>query len=256
MTMGALHEGHLSLVREAHRHAGHVVVTIFVNPTQFAPGEDYERYPRTLDADVERLATVGADVVYAPGPEAVYPTPPQVRIDPGPIATVLEGRIRPAHFAGVCLVITKMFHLIGPDVAVFGQKDAQQLAVVRRLVRDLDFGIEIVGAPIAREPDGLARSSRNAYLSAAGRGHALALSRSLRAGTTAAQAGAGPQDVIAAARKVLDAENDVTVDYVALADPETFEPVTTRTGQPALLLVAARVGATRLIDNTSVAIGS
>lgn len=261
MTMGALHEGHLSLVREARRHADHVVVTIFVNPAQFAPGEDYERYPRDLEADVAALSTVGADIVYAPSPAEVYPVQPQVSLDPGPISRVLEGATRPIHFAGVALVVTKMLNLVRPDVAVFGQKDAQQLAVIRRLVADLDMGVEIVGAPISREADGLARSSRNAYLLGEDRIHALALSRALRAGAAAALDGAGVSDVTAAARAVLEAEEGVEVDYVALVDPATFEPVThipsagdavDRSAEPALLLVAATVGSTRLIDNMPV----
>lgn len=254
MTMGALHEGHLGLVREARRHADHVVVTIFVNPAQFGPGEDYERYPRDLDADVAALRTVGADVVYAPRPAAVYPVPPQVSLDPGPIAGVLEGATRPTHFAGVALVVTKMLNLIRPDVAVFGQKDAQQLAVVRRLVADLDMGVRIIGAPISRESDGLARSSRNVYLLGEERGHALALSRALRAGAVAAYEGAGTRGVVEVARSVLEAEQGVDVDYVALVDPATFEPLTRR-AEPALLLVAAKVGPTRLIDNAEVSWG-
>lgn len=254
MTMGALHEGHLSLVREAKRHADHVVVTVFVNPAQFAPGEDYRRYPRDLEADVAALRRVGADVVYAPRPAVVYPAPPQVRLDPGPVAGVLEGAARPTHFAGVALVVTKMFNLIRPDVAVFGQKDAQQLAVVRRLVADLDMGVRIIGAPISREPDGLARSSRNTYLLGEERTRARALSRALRAGAVAAYEGAGTRGVVGAARAVLEAEEGVQVDYVALVDPATFEPLTRR-AEPALLLVAAKVGPTRLIDNAAVTWG-
>lgn len=261
MTMGALHEGHLSLVREARRRTDHVVVTIFVNPAQFAPGEDYERYPRDLEADLAALSTVGADIVYAPSPAEVYPAPTQVSLDPGPISRVLEGATRPTHFAGVALVVTKMLNLIRPEVAVFGQKDAQQLAIIRRLAADLDLGVEIVGAPISREGDGLARSSRNAYLLGEDRVHALALSRALRAGAAAAGEGAGPREAVAAARAVLEAEERVEVDYVELVDPATFEPVTRTpltgralagSAEPALLLVAATVGPTRLIDNMPV----
>lgn len=251
MTMGALHEGHLSLVREARRYADHVVVTIFVNPAQFAPGEDYERYPRTLEADLAALAGEGVEVVYAPEPSVVYPGRPQVRLDPGPMATVLEGACRPSHFAGVALVVTKMLNLIRPDVAVFGQKDAQQLAILRRLAADLDMGVQIIGAPISREPDGLARSSRNAYLSVEGREHARALSRSLQAGTVAARQGAAAQGVAEAARAVLESEDGVETDYVALVDPATFQALDSPRG-PGLLLVAARVGDVRLIDNTEV----
>ncbi len=256
MTMGALHEGHLSLVREARRHTDHVVVTIFVNPAQFAEGEDYERYPRNLEADLAALSTVGADLVYAPSPAEVYPVQPQVSLDPGPISRVLEGATRPTHFAGVALVVTKMLNLIRPEVAVFGQKDAQQLAIIRRLVADLDMGVEIIGAPISRQADGLARSSRNAYLLGDDRIHARALSKALRAGVAAAEEGAAPRDVAAAARAVLEAEERVDVDYVAVVDPATFDPLT-RTPPPggaesALLLVAAKVGPTRLIDNMAV----
>ena len=250
MTMGALHEGHLDLVREARRRAEVVVVTIFVNPLQFGAGEDLDAYPRDLDADLGRLREVGADVVFAPEPATVYPGgDPQVRIDPGPAADVLEGATRPGHFAGVLTVVAKLIHLVAPDVAVFGQKDAQQLALVKAMVRDLDVAAEIVAVPTRREEGGLAMSSRNAYLSPAERQQALALSAALHAGRDAA--GDGPDAVLDAAREVLAAEPGVRLDYLALVDPETFSPVSTATG-PALLLVAGWVGATRLIDNMSV----
>ena len=179
MTMGALHRGHLELVRQAHELADHVVVTIFVNPTQFAPGEDYDAYPRTLDADMEALSTVGADVVWAPSNDDAYPVPATTRIDAGPVAHILEGATRPTHFAGVALVVTKALNLIRPEVALFGQKDAQQLAVIRTFVRDLDIPVRIQGVEIVRDSDGVALSSRNQYLSDAQREHARALSRAI-----------------------------------------------------------------------------
>ena len=254
MTMGALHEGHLDLVREARRRADHVVVTIFVNPLQFAPGEDLDAYPRDLEADLDKLAAVGADVVFAPDPQTMYPDgDPSVRVEPGPVATRLEGLTRPTHFAGVLTVVLKLLHLTRPDVALFGQEDAQQLALVRAMVRDLDLDVEVVGVPIRREPDGLAMSSRNAYLAPDQRRSALSLSAALRAGTAAAAA--GPEAVLAATRAVLAAQPGVEVDYAELVDPETMEPVPAGRGGRALLAVAARVGSTRLIDNAILDLG-
>ncbi|MEE6281974.1 pantoate--beta-alanine ligase [Georgenia sp. MJ170] len=251
MTMGALHEGHLDLVREARRRGDVVVVTIFVNPLQFAAGEDLDAYPRDLQADLARLSEVGADIVFAPEPATVYPDgEPQVRVDPGPVGSVLEGATRPGHFGGVLTVVAKLLHLVAPDIAVFGQKDAQQLALVRAMVRDLDIAVEIVGVPTHRETDGLALSSRNAYLSPAEREQALALSAALRAGRDAASD--GPDGVLAAARAVLDTAPGARVDYLTLVDPMTFSPgVATGNGEM-LLVVAAQVGATRLIDNMPV----
>lgn len=240
MITGELHEGHLSLVREAKRHADHVVVALLADP-------------RDMDADLAALSGVGADVVYAPGP-ADHPAEPRTRLDPGPIAGVLEGAARPAHFSEVATVVARMLNVVRPDVAVLGQKDAQELAVVRRLVADLDMGVRIIAAPIFREPDGLARSSRNIHLLGDERVHARALSRALRAGAVAAYEGAGARGVVAAARTVLEAEEGVEVDYVALVDPATFEPLTRR-AEPALLVVAATVGPTRLIDNAAVSWG-
>lgn len=261
MTMGALHEGHLSLVERARGLADHVVVTIFVNPTQFAPGEDYDAYPRTLEADMAALATVGADLVWAPEPEEVYPTPPRLTIDPGPVAHVLEGVTRPTHFAGVALIVTKVLGLTRPDVALFGEKDAQQLAVLRTVVRELDVPVRIVGAPIVRAEDGVALSSRNQYLSEDERVRARSLRRALLAGTEAAPA-LDARGVVAAARAVLDAEDGVEVDYVALVDEDSFDllalstgtepgvrPLAEPSGPRVRLLLAARVGTTRLIDN-------
>ena len=257
MTMGALHEGHLTLVRRARTLADHIVVSIFVNPTQFAPGEDFDAYPRTLDADVEKLAAEGVEVVYAPEPQDVYPVPPRITVDPGPIARVLEGATRPTHLAGVALVVTKVINLTRPQVAVFGQKDAPQLTMVRTLVRDLDLPVSIASVPISRDTDGVARSSRNRYLSEEERHHARALSRALQVGARSASLGGTPAAVLADTRAVLAAEDGVEIDYVALTDPDTFDCVEgdVRAGTPAFLLVAARVGTTRLIDNTLVTLG-
>lgn len=254
MTMGALHEGHLELVRRARAEAGangQVVVTIFVNPLQFGQGEDLDRYPRDLEGDVAKLAGVGADVVFAPTPDVVYPDgDPVVRVSAGYVGEVLEGEHRPGHLDGVLTVVLKLMHLVRPDVALFGEKDAQQLLAVRRMVRDLEVPVEVVGVPTVREADGLALSSRNAYLSDDERERALALSRALRAGADAAAQGA--TGVINAAREVLDGADDVVVDYLALVDPVTVQAVPDDFSGPALLLVAARVGTTRLIDNQAV----
>ena len=287
MTMGALHEGHFDLVREAARRvgqAGTVVVTIFVNPLQFAPSEDLDSYPRDLEGDLAGLTQtltgvdgalgVGRLVVFAPTPEVIYPAgQPSVRIDPGPIATVLEGRTRPTHFAGVCQVVLTLMHLTSPRWALFGRKDAQQLAIIESMVRDLAVPLEIVPVDIRRESDGLAMSSRNAYLGPEQRKQALALSRALRAGrdvaVEAAASGARPDpaSIRRAALASLEASDGIEVDYVALVDPTGFEDLTDAglglprraaaregvgEGLPAvgLLAVAARVGTTRLIDNT------
>lgn len=257
MTMGALHEGHLTLVRRAHELADHVVVSIFVNPTQFAPGEDYDAYPRTLAADLDKLGEVGVDVVWAPQPREVYLEDPRVTIDPGPIARVLEGATRPTHLAGVALVVTKVINLTHPDVAIFGQKDAQQLAMVRTLVADLDIPVRIEGVPIARDTDGVARSSRNQYLSAIDRQHARALSRGLRAGVSALDVGAPLSAALEMVRGVLEGEDGVEVDYVAARGERAFEEVddSTPVGTRVYLLVAARLGRTRLIDNALATIG-
>jgi pantoate--beta-alanine ligase len=239
--------------RELAGPGGQVVVTIFVNPLQFGPEEDLDRYPRDLEGDVARLATVGADVVFAPTLAVVYPDgDPIVRVSAGRIGEVLEGAFRPGHLDGVLTVVLKLLHLVRPDVALFGEKDAQQLIAVRRMVRDLDADVEIVGVPTVREPDGLALSSRNAFLSDDERHRALALSRALRSGATEAADGHGVPAVLAAASDVLNAATGVVVDYLALVDPATVEEVPKDHRGPALLLVAARVGTTRLIDNQAV----
>jgi pantoate--beta-alanine ligase len=242
-TMGALHEGHLSLVREAQARADAVVVSVFVNPLQFGPGEDLDRYPRTLDADVKALEGEGVDVVFAPGAADVYPGgPPQVTVDAGPLGTLLEGASRPGHFAGVLTVVAKLLGLVRPDVAVFGEKDYQQLTLIRRMVADLELGVRIDGAPTVREPDGLAMSSRNRFLTPADRQQALALSRALRRGAEQHTA-AG---ILAAASAEL---TGVDTDYLALRGTDLGPAPASGPGR---LLVAARVGSTRLIDNVPV----
>lgn len=260
MTMGALHEGHLSLVRHAAELADQVVVTIFVNPLQFGAGEDLERYPRDLAGDVELLAGAGADLVFAPDVAEVYQGAPVVTVHAGAIGAVLEGAARPGHFDGVLTVVLKLLHLTAPDVALFGQKDAQQLAAIRRMVRDLDVPVEIVAAPIVRDADGVALSSRNAYLDGEQRARARALYRAVAAAEAAAARGARADEVRRAAEEVLATEPGVVPDYVALVDPETMQDVTDPTTdgggpRPALLALAARVGTTRLIDNTMVSLG-
>ena len=254
MTMGALHDGHRRLIAVARQRCAVVVVTVFLNPLQFAPSEDLSRYPRTLDADVALCAEEGVDVVFAPDVEEVYPAGrPQVRVHAGPLGDVLEGASRPGHFDGVLTVVAKLLHLTGPDVAYFGQKDAQQLLLIARMVDDLNFPVEVVAVPTVRDPDGLALSSRNTYLTDADRAAALALSRALFAGVAQEQAGADA--VRRAARAVLDAEPGVALDYLALVDPATLTEVPDGTTGPALLAVAARVGTTRLIDNAPLALG-
>ena len=254
MTMGALHEGHAALIREARRSCDAVVVTIFLNPLQFGPSEDLARYPRTFDADLALCTRESVDLVFAPGPDVVYPDgDPGVRVSAGRLGNVLEGRSRPGHFDGVLTVVGKLLHLTRPAAAYFGQKDAQQLLIIRRMVRDLDFGCEVIAVPTVREPDGLAMSSRNLYLGPLDREVALTLVRALRAGEAAASEGASA--VRRAARAVLVAEPLVLVDYLVLVDPESLEDVPEWYSGPALLAVAARVGTTRLIDNAPLTIG-
>ncbi len=254
MTMGALHAGHVALLRAARLRAATVVVTVFVNPAQFVAGEDLERYPRTLDADLSVCATEGVDVVFAPTELEIYgSSPPAVTVTAGRLGAVLEGASRPGHFDGVLTIVAKLLHLVRPDAAFFGEKDAQQLVLVRRMVADLDFEVDIVGIPTVREPGGLALSSRNSFLDPGQRPSALVLSRALHAG--AAMAGAGPAAVRRAALDVLDAEGGVTLDYLALVDPVTLDEVADEMSGPAVLAVAARVGSTRLIDNQHVLLG-
>ena len=258
-TMGALHAGHRALLRAARAAAGpsgSVIVSIFVNPLQFRPGEDLDRYPRTLDDDLAMCAREGVRAVFAPSAAEMYPGgPPQVTVDPGPAGQVFEGEFRPGFFGGVLTVVLKLFHLVRPDVAVFGQKDAQQLALVRRLVADTDLGLAIEAVPTVRDPDGLATSSRNRYLSAADRELALTLPRALRAGQARAAAEEAAGDghsaaaALAAAQEVLRGEPALAVDYVAVVDPRTFGPAGPG---PALIVAAVTAGGTRLIDNVPV----
>lgn len=251
MTMGALHAGHAELIRQARGRATRVVVTDFLNPLQFAPGEDLDKYPRTFAADLELCSAHGVDLLFAPGPSEVYPEgDPLVLIDAGSIGDVLEGRSRPGHFDGVLTVVAKLLHLTGADLAYFGQKDAQQLWLISRMVRDLDFSVEVVEVATVRDDDGLALSSRNIYLSADDRAHALALHSGLDRGQSVAAD--GPDAVVAATRAHLQAAG-VKVDYVELVAPSTFQPLD-ESGE-AILLVAAHVGATRLIDNVHLHVG-
>lgn len=252
-TMGFLHEGHLSLVRASRKDCDTVVVSIFVNPAQFGSGEDLDRYPRDEERDLALLREEGADFVFMPPPEEVYPPGfddwLEVR---GPISERLEGEHRPGHFRGVTTVVARLFRIIRPDRAYFGEKDAQQLRVIRRMTRDLGLPVDVAGLPIVREPDGLAMSSRNVYLSADERARALSLSRALAEARQLVREGErDAQAVREAARRTLDAAG-VGVDYVSVADETTLEEIET-IDRPALLLLAARVGATRLIDNTLLA---
>ena len=256
-TMGALHSGHRALLRRARELSspdGSLMVSIFVNPLQFGPGEDFDRYPRSLEQDLAICAEEGADVLFAPDQAEIYPGEQLVRVDPGQMGQVLEGRSRPGFLPGMLTVVMKLFQLTAPDVAVFGAKDAQQLALVRRMTADLDLGVVIADAAIVRDADGLASSSRNAYLSVRERATALALPRALTSGAAAARG--GPPAVRAAALAVLDAaavaNPPLVPDYLALVVPETFQEVPDDASGAALLLVAAKIGTTRLIDNTAV----
>jgi pantoate--beta-alanine ligase len=250
-TMGALHEGHRTLVRAARERAGSVVVSVFVNPTQFGPGEDLDRYPRTWDADLAALTEEGADAVFHPPVAEVYPPGALgVTVDPGPLGDVLEGAVRPGHFAGVLTVVAKLFGLARPDLALFGEKDYQQLVLVRAMARELALPVEVVGVPTVREDDGLALSSRNRYLAPEERARAAALHRALRTGADAGPRGAGA--VLAAARGVLAEAPGLVPDYLELTDPD-LGPAPA--AGPARLLLAARAGATRLLDNTAVQLG-
>ena len=246
-TMGALHEGHRALLRRAREVTDTVVVSIFVNPLQFAPSEDLDRYPRPLEADLAMCADEGVALAFVPSRAEMYPSEPVVRVCAGPMGSVFEGASRPGHFDGVLTVVAKLFGLVRPDIAVFGRKDAQQLALVRRMVTDLELPVRIEAAPLIRDADGLALSSRNRYLSASERESALALSRALTAAAAAAEAGESPAAIVDAARSALDREDGVVTDYVALVNPDDFEPFIA--GTDGLVVVAARVGSTRLIDN-------
>lgn len=248
-TMGALHEGHLSLVRAAQAECGFTVVTIFVNPTQFAPHEDFDKYPRTLAADLDALVSCRADLVFAPSRDEMYPAGCATFVEPPPVAQRWEGECRPGHFRGVATVVLKLFNLAQADVAFFGHKDYQQAAVIRRMVQDLNVPIEIRVCPTVRELDGLAMSSRNRYLNADERRQALAISRSLHLADRLAATGERQAAKLVEAMRGALAEAQIgRIDYVAVVDSESLEPVSELAG-PAIALIAARVGTTRLIDN-------
>ncbi len=248
-TMGALHDGHLALVDEARRHADVVVMSIFVNPLQFAPTDDFARYPRDPVGDAEKAAAQGVDVLFTPDVHELYPRgEPRARVVPGAVADRWEGAVRPGHFAGVLTIVLKLLNIVRPDVAVFGQKDAQQVAVVRAMIEDLNVPVELVVVPTVREDDGLARSSRNVYLDQASRRRARAIPTALAAAERAFAA--GERDASALEHRVRDSlrdAGDLTADYVAFANPETLEPLA-RADVGTLVMVAARVGPTRLLD--------
>ncbi len=248
-TMGALHEGHLSLVRAARASCDAVAASIFVNPTQFAPNEDLAKYPRTFERDHEFLQREGVDLLFAPSVEEMYPAGAVTWVTVDGLSDKLDGRSRPGHFRGVATVVAKLFHIVEPDAAFFGQKDAAQVAIIRRMVRDLDLPVEIVACPIVRDPDGLAMSSRNAYLNSEQRKQALALHRSLVRIQEIADAGERNADkLVAAGREEFARENSVRLDYFEIVNPETLDPVP-EVSKGALVAVAAFVGSTRLIDN-------
>jgi pantoate--beta-alanine ligase len=251
-TMGALHQGHLDLIRIARESAGkdgEVAVSIFVNPLQFAPGGDYEKYPRPEKDDEELCRSAGVDILFRPSPDEMYAADSSVAIEENSLSATLCGKSRPGHFRGVCTVVAKLFHILAPDAAVFGQKDFQQLAIIRRMVRDLNFRIEIIGAPTVRESDGLACSSRNRYLSATERQQAPVLRAALLEGARLAAGGEHfAPAIIAAAREVIDTAPLGRIDYLDLVNAETLQPL--ETVQPnSLIALAAFFGQTRLIDN-------
>jgi pantoate--beta-alanine ligase len=255
-TMGYLHEGHLALADEARRRADAVLMSIFVNPLQFGPGEDLARYPRDLARDRALAASHGVDALFIPSVEVMYPPESEVRVFPGASAERWEGAARPGHFAGVLTVVAKLFHLVEPDFACFGRKDIQQLTLVRQMVRDLDWPIEIVAVPTVRDADGLAMSSRNAYLNTEDRGRALALSRALRTAHTAWKNGETRATAIEAAmRQQLPAEPQVSVEYIAIVEPRALAPVAT-VDAGTVVAIAARIGGTRLIDNITLGEGT
>jgi pantoate--beta-alanine ligase len=254
MSLGALHDGHRALIQAARARCATVVVTVFLNPLQFAPTEDLSRYPRTLDSDLALCREEGVDAVFAPDVDEVYPGgPPLVRVSAGPLGDVLEGDSRPGHFDGVLTVVGKLLHITAPDVTFFGQKDAQQVLLVRRMVSDLDFPSEVVTIPTVRAPDGLALSSRNIYLSDTDRVVALALSRGLRAAAAAADQGAAA--VRGAVLATLAEQPGLGLDYASVVDPATLRDVSADFVGESLVVVAARVGSTRLIDNAVIVIG-
>jgi pantoate--beta-alanine ligase len=248
-TMGALHEGHLSLMRAARAASDFVVATIFVNPTQFGPNEDLAKYPRTFERDCDQLKKENVDFVFAPGVDEMYPQGSVTWVTVEGLSDKLDGKSRPGHFRGVTTVVAKLFHIVEPDIAFFGQKDAAQLAIIRQMVRDLKFPIEVVGCPILREPDGLAMSSRNVYLDPAQRKSALVLSRALRCMEQLFKQGERNSQVLAwAGKNEFSAEPTVRLDYLELVDPQSLDSVS-EVKEGTLMAVAAYVGTTRLIDN-------
>jgi pantoate--beta-alanine ligase len=257
-TMGNLHEGHLSLVRIARQHADYVIVSDFVNPTQFGPNEDFDSYPRTFEQDADLCRAESVDLLFHPDPPAMYASDASVSLIETDLSRWLCGASRPIHFNGVCTVVAKLFLLAQPHIAVFGEKDAQQLAVIRRMVRDLFFPIEIIPAPISREPDGLARSSRNRYLTSDYRAQAPVLHRSLEAAKALFDQGERrPAPLLEAVKAVLATAPDANVEYATLSDASTLVPYPADAlepmAAPALLALAVRFGTTRLIDNTTLA---
>lgn len=248
-TMGFLHEGHLGLARAVRDRADVVVMSIFVNPVQFGPAEDFERYPRDLERDVLLAGEAGVDVIFAPGVREMYPEGYQTYVETVKVTLPLCGRNRPVHFRGVTTVVTKLFNIVKPHVAIFGQKDFQQLVTIRRMAKDLNMDIEILGLPTVREPDGLAMSSRNKYLTVEQRRSALRLSESLKTAQDLLDAGERRSEaILSEVRRILEGDGGVEIDYADLRDPDTLEEITVVEG-PVLLALAARLGATRLIDN-------
>lgn len=248
-TMGFLHEGHASLIARACKENDIVVVSDFVNPTQFGPNEDLEAYPRDFERDSALCESLGADLIFHPEPEEMYHDPCAfVSIDT--LSETLCGKTRPIHFKGVCTVVSKLFHIVAPDRAYFGQKDAQQLAIIKKMVLDLNFDLEVVGCPIVREEDGLAKSSRNTYLSQEERKAALCLSKAVKKGQELIQAGCSAEDVLAPMRAIIEAEPLAKIDYVSMVDALTMQPVES-VEKDVLVAMAVYVGKTRLIDNFS-----
>jgi pantoate--beta-alanine ligase len=248
-TMGALHEGHLALIDRARAHAATVVMSLFVNPLQFGPNEDFARYPRDRDGDARLAEARGVDIVFAPQPYELYPEGRAITVEPGALASRWDGASRPGHFTGVLTVVAKLFNIVQPDVAVFGQKDIQQATLIRAMVRDLDFPIRLIVAPTVREQDGVALSSRNAYLSEADRSRVRVLSRAIFAMRDCFDAGERSTAVLEVlGNSVVAAESTVALEYLAVMDPQTLEPVPVATAGN-IIAIAARVGTTRLIDN-------
>ena len=248
-TMGFLHEGHASLIRKCREQNDIVVVSDFVNPTQFGPNEDLEAYPRDFERDSKLCESLGADLIFAPSPEDMYHDPHAfVSIDT--LSETLCGKTRPIHFKGVCTVVTKLFHIVAPDRAYFGEKDAQQLAIIRKMVKDLNFDIEIVGCPIVREEDGLAKSSRNTYLNDKERQAALCLSRAVKTGKEVIYTGADAKEVLNPMKAIIEAEPLARIDYVMMVDALTMQPIE-KADRDVLVAMAVHIGKTRLIDNFS-----